>query len=135
MQRTGDIHRATTEVPLFQRYGYRAHGPWAPEQKMLFDPSKLLVDPYATLLDQRFRYDPRLAQRGAETSSLVPQGHGRAAARHPCSAPPDFQPGGLIYELNVRGFTKLHPAIPRKCAARSAHWRIQLLSPICKSCA
>jgi glycogen operon protein len=29
-------------------YGYRAHGPWAPEQGHRFNPAKLLLDPYAT---------------------------------------------------------------------------------------
>ena len=112
MQRTDDIHRAIAEVPLFQRYGYRAHGPWAPEQKLLFDPAKLLVDPYATLLDQRFQYDPRLAQRGAETASLVPKAMVAPPQATHAQHRPIFQPGGLIYELNVRGFTKLHPGIP-----------------------
>ena len=41
MQRAGDVHRATANVPLFQRYGYRAYGPWAPEQKLLFDPIQI----------------------------------------------------------------------------------------------
>ncbi|GAA3253747.1 hypothetical protein GCM10020258_11060 [Sphingomonas yabuuchiae] len=42
------------------------------------------------------------------TSSPRPRRH--ATDRHP--APPLFRPGGLIYELNVRGFTMRHPAIP-----------------------
>jgi len=112
MQRIGDLHRAVADVPLFQRYGYRAHGPWAPEQKLLFDPAKLLVDPYATLLDQRFQYDPRLALRGAETSGLVPKAMVAPPTEIRVRHPPIFRPGGLIYELNVRGFTKRHPAIP-----------------------
>ena len=29
------------------RYGYRVHGPYAPEQGHRFNPSKLLLDPYA----------------------------------------------------------------------------------------
>ncbi len=28
----------------------------------------------------------------------------------------------VIYELHVRGFTKLHPAVPEPCAAPSAAW-------------
>ena len=30
-----------------QRYGYRVHGPYAPEQGHRFNPHKLLLDPYA----------------------------------------------------------------------------------------
>lgn len=30
-----------------QRYGFRVHGPWAPEQGQRCNPAKLLLDPYA----------------------------------------------------------------------------------------
>ena len=30
-----------------QYYGYRVHGPYAPEQGHRFNPAKLLIDPYA----------------------------------------------------------------------------------------
>lgn len=39
------------------RYGYRAHGPWAPEAGHRFNPSKLLLDPYARRIVGS--YDPR----------------------------------------------------------------------------
>jgi glycogen operon protein len=107
----------SVEVPGIgagQRYGFRAAA----------DPAKLLVDPYAVELDQAFVYDPRLGEPGVETGGLVPWGvviprpH-----RHPrlrgddeewgrTALPPLFSPGGLIYELNVRGFTMLHPDVP-----------------------
>jgi glycogen operon protein len=91
------------------RYGLRADGPWAPERGLWFDPDKLLVDPYAVELDRRFAYDDRLALprgSGVDTASLVPKAIARALT--PLGhAPPCFHPGGLIYELNVKGFTKL----------------------------
>ena len=34
-----------------QRYGYRVHGPWAPEQGHRFNPDKLLIDPYAKSIE------------------------------------------------------------------------------------
>ena len=34
-----------------QRYGYRVHGPWAPKQGHRFNPSKLVLDPYAKAID------------------------------------------------------------------------------------
>ena len=34
-----------------QRYGYRVHGPWAPEQGQRFNPDKLLIDPYAKSIE------------------------------------------------------------------------------------
>ncbi len=39
-----------------QRYGYRAHGPWAPESGLRFNPSKLLIDPYAQALEGSFQW-------------------------------------------------------------------------------
>src|SRR5680860_962765 len=34
-----------------QRYGYRVHGRWAPEQGHRFNPHKLLIDPYAKAIE------------------------------------------------------------------------------------
>jgi glycogen operon protein len=124
MQRQGDVHVVIADVQPGQRYGYRAHGPWAPEHRLLFDPAKLLVDPYATLLDKQFQYDPRLALRGVETAGLVPKAVVSAPFEAHVQRPPIFVPGGLIYELNVRGFTQRHPDIPpqlRGTVAALAH--------------
>jgi len=112
MQRQGDIHVADCRVQPGQRYGYRAHGSWAPEDGLMFDPAKLLVDPYATSLDRRFQYDFRLATRGVDTADLVPKAIVACPVETNTQPPPIFSPGGLIYELNVRGFTMRHPDIP-----------------------
>jgi glycogen debranching enzyme len=113
MQRSGDDWTATLpdERPGLA-YGYRAAGEWAPAAGLWFDPAKLLVDPFAIALDRRFVQDPALAQFGADTAHLVP----RALVPSPDpplpTAPPNFERGGLIYEINVRGFTMLHPDVP-----------------------
>ena len=108
MTRDGDTWSATvTNAPAGTTYGYRADGP-APA----FDPAKLLVDPYATEIDRRFAYDPRLGQQGEDTAALVPKAIVPAPPAPPALAPPIFAPGGLIYELNVRGFTMRHPDVP-----------------------
>ena len=95
------------------RYGLRADGPWWPEHGHLFDPAKLLVDPYATRIDRPFIHDPQLGEHGTDTASLVP----KAVIEKPLPAlnpgRPGFRPGGLIYELPVRAFTLLHPDIPK----------------------
>ncbi|MDE2404793.1 MAG: glycogen debranching protein GlgX [Sphingomonadales bacterium] len=94
------------------RYGYRADGEWAPERGLWFDPAKLLVDPRAIELDRRFVYDPALSVHGADTAALVPKAVVPPPLPEVPRAPPRFTPGGLIYELNVRGFTRLHPDVP-----------------------
>lgn len=95
-----------------QYYGYRAEGRWSPEDGHWFDPAKLLVDPHAVELDRRFVQHPDLATYGADTSQIVP----RAIVPSPYppmdKAVPRFAPGDLIYEINVRSFTMLHPDVP-----------------------
>ena len=113
MAREGD--RWTVTVPgvgAGQRYGYRAAGVHDPDAGRWFDPAKLLVDPYAVELDRRFAYDPGLSTYGFDTAALVPRAIVPAPSGAGLPPPPSFEPGGLIYELNVRGFTMLHPEVP-----------------------
>lgn len=96
------------------RYGLRADGPWQPEAGHRFDHSKLLVDPYATRFDRPFSYDPRLAEFGQDTRSIVPKAIVETP-RPPLNPDrPLFQSGGLIYEIPVRAFTMLHPDVPEE---------------------
>ena len=44
-------HVYLPEVRPGQRYGYRVHGPWAPEQGQWCNPNKLLMDPYAKAIE------------------------------------------------------------------------------------
>ncbi len=111
-------------------YGFRVHGPYAPEQGHRFNPNKLLLDPYANAHvgslqwnDACFGYTV-----GAETADLSfderdsapfvpkcvvvdPEFRWRQSTRSR-SATPWSQ--SVIYELHVRGFTERHPAVPRK---------------------
>jgi glycogen operon protein len=112
--RDGDIHYGLIEgAGAGLRYGLRVEGPWQPELGHRFDPAKLLIDPYATLVDRPFRWDPELARHGAETAYLMP----RAVVQPPvlASAAPvtaASDPPAFIYELAVRAFGMGHPAIP-----------------------
>lgn len=125
MHRDGEWHVASVAgVKSGQAYGYRAAGPWAPAQGHCFDESKLLVDPYAVELDRRFRFDPALCVRGQDTAAFVPRALVMPPLPHVVRAPPHFRWGGLIYELNVRGFTHEHPDVPlqeRGTVAALAH--------------
>ncbi|TIV80539.1 MAG: glycogen debranching enzyme GlgX, partial [Mesorhizobium sp.] len=97
------------------RYGFRADGDYAPERGLWFDPEKLLADPYAIEIDRPYQYHWRLAAKrneGADTAPLMPKSVACALPPLLPALPPLFQPGGLIYELNVRSFTKLHPDVP-----------------------
>ncbi|MVA24783.1 glycogen debranching protein GlgX [Agrobacterium vitis] len=119
-----DLHRLTVKgLVAGARYGYRAHGPYDPDQGLWFDPAKLLVDPYALEIDRPFRHDPRLTWLGEDTADLTPRAI-LTAPGHAVLEPPRLPDGGFIYELPVRGFTMLHPDVPenlRGTVAALAH--------------
>lgn len=112
-ERSGDVfHGHVAGLGLGTRYGFRVHGPYAPEAGHRFDPAKLLVDPYARMLDRPFVLDPAMRAFGADTAAVTPKavvcGPEEAAVR-PARTP---WRDTLIYELHVRGFTMRHPAVP-----------------------
>lgn len=106
MARDGDWWWCHATAPEGTRYGFRAAG------DPPFDPTKLLVDPAATHLDRPFAYDPRLGTVGHDSAALMP----KAVVKRPLPpvprSAPVFRAGKLIYEVNVRGLTMLHPEIP-----------------------
>lgn len=112
MARSGDVWTAVLDEDLTgTHYGYRAAGEWNPAAGLWFDPAKLLVDPYAHELSQPFKYAPELGTYGVDTASMVPRAiiiDQPQVARQM----PNFRHGGLIYEVNVRGYTMLHPDVP-----------------------
>lgn len=125
MHRQGDIWLADLPEDLTgAHYGYRASGEWAPEKGLWFDHTKLLVDPYAVELDRRFTQHPSLALHGADTAGLVPRAIVPGKLPAVRKRKPGFTPGGLVYELSVRGFTMRHPDVPphlRGTVAALAH--------------
>jgi glycogen operon protein len=62
-------HTFVEDVGAGQLYGYRAHGPNAPEQGLRFDPSKVLIDPYTfeTANNENYRRD-KASQAGDNTA-------------------------------------------------------------------
>jgi glycogen operon protein len=105
-----------------QRYGYRVHGEWEPEAGARFNPAKLLVDPYARAITGGVDYNGPILDHTAESNYLPDPADSFAAV--PLSvvvadcAPvvPIAEPVPLaetvLYELHVKGFTQLHPAVP-----------------------
>jgi glycogen operon protein len=102
------------------RYGFRVDGPFEPSQGHRFDISKLLADPYAAALDRPYRLHPSMFAHGADSGPFAPK----------CivSTPPAGEPGRqrvewdrtILYELNVRGFTRLRNDIPESARGRFA---------------
>jgi glycogen operon protein len=102
-ERTGfDWHGYVREVGPGQRYGYRVHGPHAPEHGHRFDPGRLLLDPYAEAIDGPVRPGGPPAACVVVDRSFDWEGDRRP--ERPWSET-------VIYETHVRGFTMRHPGV------------------------
>jgi glycogen operon protein len=116
--RTGDVfHGFVPDVPIGTRYGLRVHGAFAPQRGHRFNANKLLLDPYALRIDRPFRlhgalFDTGTAASAVDSAPFMPKA--LVAPPPPTVAPPasaDWS-GLIVYEMHVRGFTALHPAVP-----------------------
>lgn len=106
--RTGDVfHGVLRGVGEGTRYGLRAHGPSA----LRFDPSKLLLDPWARAIDRPFATHDTFFAFGADSAAAMPKAV-LVAPLPPAPAPAPCDGPRIIYELHVRGFTRTHPDIP-----------------------
>jgi len=117
-------HGYLPEIGPGQRYGYRVHGPWAPEQGQRCNAAKLLLDPYARAVDGEIDWSPAVfpyafgdeeARNEEDSAPHVPKAvvtDGRfdwGDDRPPATALHDT----VVYELHVKGFTVRHPKIPQ----------------------
>ncbi len=107
-------------------YGYRVHGPYAPEVGHRFNAHKLLLDPYARAHVGRLLPGDELYGyvRGHRDADLSFDERDSAAFMPKCRVvDPAFTWGAdrppavpwertIVYEAHVRGFTRLHPAVP-----------------------
>jgi glycogen operon protein len=128
--RSGDVwHGRLPALRPGQLYGYRVHGPWAPEAGHRFNPRKLLVDPYARALCGTLRWDAALhghdpedpARPSALDSALfVPRGVvvDLAAAQPRAPRPALPWSRALVYECHVKGLTMRHPEVPEAWRGR-----------------
>src|SRR5438105_3398372 len=109
-----------------QRYGYRVHGPFRPEEGLRCNPNKLLIDPYAKAIDGAIDWNGAVYgyRFGAQAEDLD-FNRANSARFMPKAVVVDdrFDWGDdtapnvplhdtMIYEVHVKGFTKLHPTIP-----------------------
>jgi isoamylase len=109
-----------------QLYGYRVSGPYDPAHGMRFNDSKLLIDPYAKSIagpinwsDEMFGYvvgdksedlsrDFRDNAWGMPKSVVVDDAFDWGDDTRPATPLPD----SVIYEVHVKGFSKLWPKMP-----------------------
>jgi isoamylase len=116
-------HGYLPQVGPGQRYGFRVDGPFDPGNGHRFNPSKLLVDPYARAIEGEFRLHDAVFgstrrddhQQHKDSALYVPKsvvvhdvfpwGEDHHRPRHAWA-------DTVIYELHVKGFTARHPDIP-----------------------
>jgi len=102
------------------RYGLRVDGPFAPEHGHRFDVSKLLVDPLAAEIDRPFKLDHTMFERGVDSAAVMPKCVvARAPGGEMGRARVDWA-DTVVYELNLRGFTRLRRDIPEAARGRFA---------------
>jgi isoamylase len=117
-------HGYAPNVTPGQRYGFRVHGPFAPDDGLWCHPSKLLLDPYAKAIEGQVDRDEavypyRFGQpdgpvNDADSAPHVP----RSVVVNPFfdwgsdRAPRTPLHKTVIYEMHVKGFTRLHPGLP-----------------------
>ncbi|QBR73193.1 glycogen debranching protein GlgX [Microbacterium sediminis] len=122
-QTLGIWHGALPDIRPGQRYGYRVDGPWDPANGYRFNPHKLLLDPYGlatsgTVIAEQpifgAREDDPAVRDDTDSSAYT----GRSVVVDPSFDWEGDRPLGtrwrdtVIYELHVKGFTKLHDRVP-----------------------
>ena len=119
-ERRGDIwHGYVSGLRPGALYGFRAHGPYAPEEGHRFNPNKLLLDPYVRKMHGTVRWSDTLMGYQATSSQLDLSFDSRdSAAAMPKSVvvdpaydwhddpPPRVEPSkSVLYEAHVKGLT------------------------------
>ncbi|WP_155338779.1 glycogen debranching protein GlgX [Acrocarpospora corrugata] len=108
-----------------QRYGYRVHGPYVPEQGLRCNPRKLLLDPYAKAIEGAVKWDQAVygydfgapgSRNDEDSAPFMPRSvvinpfFGWGHDRPPATPYHDT----VIYEAHVKGLTINHPRVPER---------------------
>ena len=119
-------HAYLPEALPGQLYGYRVHGPYEPSHGHRFNPNKIVLDPYARSIGREVRWaDEVFGYRMGDEQQDLAFDERDSAAYAPLATviDPAFTWGDdrpprtawhktIIYELHVKGFTKLRPDVP-----------------------
>ncbi len=117
-------HGYLPEVEPGQRYGYRVHGPWEPENGHRCNPAKLLIDPYAKAIEGQVKWDEAVFPYPFNAGFEVKSDSDSAPFMPRCIVhQPHFDWEGdrllqipwhetIIYETHVKGLTARHPDVP-----------------------
>jgi glycogen operon protein len=109
--RTGDVwHGYLAGGRPGQIYGYRVHGPYAPERGHRFNSNTLLLDPYARKITATFTWHAANLDM-SDNAAVVPKGI-VVSDPEPVTARPNTPwRDTVIYEMHVKGMTWRHPGL------------------------
>jgi glycogen operon protein len=127
LHRTGEIwHGFIPDLPAGTRYGFRASGEFNPDRGALFNPKKLLLDPYAVAISAPF--EPSRSHYAHDASDLTclkpcPMDSASSVPKGLTPKSDDFDwqetlapqtpwSDTVIYEAHVKGFSQLNPDVP-----------------------
>ena len=108
-----------------QRYGFRVHGPYEPAKGLRYNPSKLLLDPYAKAIEGMADGDESLySYRFGKDENKIQRLDSRLHTMHSVVVNPYFDWGNdraprleyhetVVYEAHVRGHDAAAPRHPR----------------------
>ena len=99
----GVWHCFVPDMEPGQVYGYRVHGPFAPDRGHRFNPELVLLDPYAREIVGDYH-----GQDGAFRARVCEDRYDWGADTPPRTAPEDT----VLYEVHVKGFTRKMAAVP-----------------------
>jgi isoamylase len=101
--RTGDVWHgliSPRRAGPGTHYAFHVHGPNDPQKGHRFDAAVPLIDPYARELSMQLPLRSRVVEQAFDWQS---------------DRPPTIPwRDSILYELHVKGFTKLHPAVPER---------------------
>ncbi len=119
-------HGYLPDVRPGQCYGYRVHGPWAPEHGQWCNPAKVLLDPYAKAVDGEWKWNesmfpyhfgqPEYSKNDLDSGPFMP----KAVVVNPFfdwghdNRPNTPWHRTVVYETHVKGFTQRNPKIPEE---------------------
>jgi glycogen operon protein len=124
----GVWHSYFPDLKPGQVYGYRVHGPYLPDEGHRFNPAKLLLDPYAKAIARSLKWDDSLFgyvvggerqdytldERDSAPFAPLAQVVDTAFTWGNDQRPNTPLERTIIYEMHVKGFTKLMPGVPEE---------------------
>ncbi|MEV5934170.1 glycogen debranching protein GlgX [Streptomyces sp. NPDC052079] len=108
-----------------QRYGFRVHGPYAPERGLLCNSAKLLLDPYARAISGAVQWGEEVYGYHFDDPDRRNDLDSAPHTMTPVVVNPYFDWGDdrrprteyhhtVIYEAHVKGLTMRHPELPEE---------------------